>query len=129
MISPEKVDFSTISRTLRSHLDRADLHLAAALLAGMGTAQCVAHLEALDATEAAVAYRLLDKQTAVRVFQELDAAVQAELVRSLQSETVIDAFTQLGVAGRVALLGGYRRPRRSCPPRAGRARRGSPSGS
>lgn len=104
MISPEKVDFSTISCTLRSHLNRADLHLAAALLAGLGTAQCVAHLEALDATDAAVAYRLLDKQTAVRVFQELDAAVQAELVRSLQSETVIDAFTQLGVAGRVALL-------------------------
>lgn len=104
MFSPEKVDFSTISRALRSHLNHAEFQLAAGLLGGLHIAQTIEHLEALDATEAALAYRLLDKQAAVLVFQELDAPVQADLVRALQSQTVIDAFAQLPAAGRVALL-------------------------
>ena len=95
MFSPEKVDFSTISRALRSHLNHAEFQLAAGLLGGLHIAQTIEHLEALDATEAALAYRLLDKQAAVLVFQELDAPVQADLVRALQSQTVIDAFAQL----------------------------------
>lgn len=104
MISPEKVDFSTISRSLSSHLNHGEFQQAARLLGELHTAEAIEHLEALDATEAALAYRLLDKQAAVLLFKDLDAEVQAELIRALQSEAVVDAFSQLSAAQRAALL-------------------------
>ncbi|KSU64950.1 magnesium transporter [Arthrobacter sp. NIO-1057] len=104
MFTFEQVDFSTTSLEIRSRLANEDFQPLATLLRSLDLGQLIKQIEALKTTDAAILYRLLDKDRALEVFQDLDSVVQAELVESLQQEAVVDAFDALEPADRVALL-------------------------
>lgn len=71
--------------------------------------------------KAAVAFRLLDKETAIAVFDNLDPAAQADLVSELGHQQLADAFSQLDPDELARLIdelpaGVARRVVRSFPP-------------
>lgn len=104
MFTYEYVDFSTTFRGIRTCLASGDFQQLASLLRGLDQGQLIEQFESLGSSDAAIAFRLLDKERSLEVFTELDAPVQAELINNLQQESVIDAFAALVPADRVALL-------------------------
>jgi len=104
MFTFEYVDFSTTSQAVRSYLANKDFHNLATLLRELDVIQVIEQCAALNSADAAVLYRLLDKERSLEVFEKIDAPVQAELLLALQDESVAERFAALDTADRVALL-------------------------
>ncbi len=104
MFTFEYVDFSTTSQEIRNCLATEDFQRLATTLRGLELGQLIEQFEALKIADAAILYRMLDKDRSLELFQNLDAPVQAELIKTLQQATVVEAFAALEPADRVSLL-------------------------
>lgn len=104
MYTTPKVDFSTNSRELHAALKAEELGALAAQLRRLEPAEIIEHLDTLSLSEAAIAFRLLDKPRALRVFEKLDAPLQADLIKGLQQDAVAQTLAGIGATERAALL-------------------------
>ncbi|TRY18166.1 magnesium transporter [Tessaracoccus rhinocerotis] len=81
-----------------------DLTRAQELLARASTGDVVDELDRLQASESAVAFRLLPKDRALEVFELLDPASQGDLVRVLRTDETAAVFEPMDPDDRVTLL-------------------------
>lgn len=104
MHTPQNVDFSTTLRALHAALKDENLGALAAQLRQVEPAAIIEYLDTLTLSEAAIAFRLLDKPRALRVFEKLDAPLQADLIKGLQQDAVAETLAGIEATERAALL-------------------------
>lgn len=92
------------SRQLSTMIGNGSLADASVSLSGQCAGSLVGTLSELPATEQAVAFRLLAKDTAMDVFECLDAGLQKPLVRALHDEEVTEVFSALDPDDRARLV-------------------------
>ncbi len=89
---------------LNDRLNDRDLAGAKNALKTAGTDDLVADLLALDATERALAFRLLDKPTATMVFDHLEPGDQRDLLAALSRSEAAEILTDLPADDQAELL-------------------------
>jgi magnesium transporter len=81
-----------------------DLAAIAEAVSPLSAAEVIRVLERLGATQRALVFRMLPKDTALAVFEGLDRPVQGDLVRALRDEDVAAVFAGMSPDDRVGLL-------------------------
>ncbi|HIZ35206.1 MAG TPA: magnesium transporter [Candidatus Ruania gallistercoris] len=90
--------------TIHDLVEQTDLVTLAALTAQTPRPEISELLDRLSAVDAAVVFRLLDKDTAIDVFERLEPAAQADLVTELAEAEVVGVFEALDPDDVVGLL-------------------------
>lgn len=93
-----------VSRDLRRAVGSQNLAAIAEAVSPLSTAEAIRVLERFGATQRALVYRMLPKDTALEVFEGLDRPLQGDLVRALRDEDVAAVFAEMNPDDRVGLL-------------------------
>ncbi|HIZ97435.1 MAG TPA: magnesium transporter [Candidatus Janibacter merdipullorum] len=89
---------------IRSLVDDRELTTLSGVVRDLPVPQLVRCIEALPVTDAAVIFRLLDKDLAARVFDDLETATQADLITSLGHVPLTEVFAGLDPDEQARLL-------------------------
>lgn len=89
---------------IRAMVHSRDLVALATMVRTLSPAQVVEDIESLSIEDAAVVFRLLDKDLAVEVFDDLSTFMQAALVRQLGHAPLTDVFAALDPDEQARLL-------------------------
>ncbi|NYF96737.1 magnesium transporter [Janibacter cremeus] len=89
---------------VRTLIQSRDLSTLSLLVRQMSPAEIVASIESATSEDAAVIFRLLDKDVAVVVFDDLDTVAQADLINRLGHAPLTDVFANLDPDEQARLL-------------------------